>query len=60
MHRFLQISLYLVFILESIMKSSPESKEILEFTEEVERAIERTKRHKAHEMDGGDKLSSPP
>ena len=38
---------------ESRMKSSPDTEEILEFTEEeVERAITRMKRHKAQGMDG--------
>ena len=38
---------------ESTMKSSPNKEEIPEFTEEeVERAIKRMKRHKAHGMDG--------
>ena len=32
---------------ESTMKSSPDTEEIPEFTEEVERAIKRMKRHKA-------------
>ena len=38
---------------ESTMKSSPDTEEIPEFTEdEVERAIKRMKRHKAEGMDG--------
>ena len=38
---------------ESTMKSSPDTEEIPEFTEEeVERAIKRMKRHKAQGMDG--------
>ena len=36
-----------VHIPESTMKSSPDTEEIPEFTEEVERAIEMMKRHKA-------------
>ena len=37
---------------ESTMKSSPDTEEIPEFTgKEVERAIIKTKRHKAHAMD---------
>ena len=34
------------------MKSSPDTEEIPEFTEEVERAITKMKRHKAQGMDG--------
>ena len=37
---------------ESTMKSSPDTEEIPEFTEEVERAIKRMKRHKAQGVDG--------
>ena len=38
---------------ESTMKSSPDTEEIPEFTEEeVERAIKRIKRHQAQGMDG--------
>ena len=38
---------------ESTVKSSPDSEEIPEFAEgEVERAVKRMKRHKAHGMDG--------
>ena len=38
---------------ESTMKSSPDTEEISEFTEEdVERAVKRMKRHKAQRMDG--------
>ena len=37
---------------ESIMKSSPDTEEIPELTEDVERAIKRMKRHKAQGMDG--------
>ena len=37
---------------ESTMKSSPDTEEIPEFAEEVERAIKRMKRHKAQGVDG--------
>ena len=39
---------------ESTMKSSPDTEEVPQFTEEVEveRAIKRMKRHKGHGMDG--------
>ena len=34
------------------MKSNPDTEEIAEFTEEVERVVKRMKVHKAHRMDG--------
>ena len=53
MSKFLQVALYPKQCQHQKMESSPDTEEIPEFTEEeVERAIEKMKRHKAQGIDG--------